>query len=85
VPPSQQSETRESQIESAPLCSAELTRFCFQLFAIVSDAFNEGARLICGKAEFLGQVTDLIILVTGNSASIGFTDVTFIVCHGLLL
>ena len=37
------------------------------------------------KTEFLGKITNFIILVGGYTASVGLTDFSFVIGHGGLL
>jgi hypothetical protein len=53
-----------------------------QLIAVIPNPSNQIARLLLGKAVFLCELADHIILVECHSAPVGLANLALIVWHG---
>jgi hypothetical protein len=48
-------------------------------------SFYQFAYLSLGLTELLGKIAYLIVLPAGNFTAVGFTTLSFVVCHDYLL
>jgi hypothetical protein len=61
--------------------SDQLLGGLIELSAVVTDSGDQLESLLFTETMLLGQITDFIVLVTGDATAIRFSDVAFIIWH----